>query len=322
MRKSVFIHRGIPLFALVYIFLIAAAPNLPGQVPQRVSHVSGEVAIEGGSALDQVTVELAAQGQVVARSPVTIDGSFEFRDITEGTYEARVVTLVGVVVYRTPITISTFTDSLSLNVPSLPGSKPPGGVISVKQLIPDKARREFVRAEQAFKKGKLDESIRRLEKAIRIHSTYLEAHNNLGARMMWKRNHERAAAEFLIVTELDGKWASGHTNLALALVALKRYSEAARAARRALELDPDYLPARYALGLSDAALNNCTAAAVENLKMASERYPRARLAAAHVLSCRGETAEAEAQVQAYHEARAKMERAEAPSSESAGVSSQ
>lgn len=260
--------------------------------------------MKGADSLDRLSVALAIQGQVVERTVVGSDGSFAFRSIPEGTYEARVLNLHGGTLWSKHVTLSGTANTLTLDVPEPMAPKPVAGVISVRQLVPDKARKEMVRSEQALRKGRLEESIRHLEKAIRICPSYMEAHNNLGSRMMRKKNYERAAAEFLIATELDGRAGETHANLALALIALKRYPEAAQAARRSLELAPDYLPARYALGVTDAALNRCTAEAVENLKKAGERYPRARLVAAQVLACRGETAEAEAQVRAYRDAAA------------------
>ncbi len=274
--------------------------------------------MKGTDSLDRLSVALATQGQVVEKVVVGSDGSFAFHSIPEGTYEARVLNLHGGTLWSEHVTLSSAANTLTLEVPEPVAPKPVAGVISVRQLVPDKARKEMVRSEQAFRKGKLDESIRLLEKAIRICPSYMEAHNNLGSRMMWKRDYERAAAEFLIATELNGKAGETHANLALALIALKRYPEAARAARRALELAPDYLPARYALGLTDAALNYCTEEAVENLKKAGERYPKALLAAAQVLACRGETAEAEAQVRAYHNAAPGMERRESAGRPMAG----
>lgn len=274
--------------------------------------------MKGTDSLDRLSVALATQGQVVEKVVVGSDGSFAFHSIPEGTYEARVLNLHGGTLWSEHVTLSSAANTLTLEVPEPVAPKPLAGVISVRQLVPDKARKEMVRSEQAFRKGKLDESIRRLEKAIRICPSYMEAHNNLGSRMMWKKDYERAAAEFLIATELDGSAGETHANLALALIALKRYPEAAQAARRSLEVAPDYLPARYALGLTDAALNHCTAEAAENLKKAGERYPRARLAAARILACRGETAEAEAQLRAYHDATAQRDQGQPEGNRSSG----
>lgn len=101
----------------------------------------------------------------------------------------------------------------------------------------------------------------------------MEAHNNPGVRHMRTGDYERAAAEFQKAAELDPAAVLAHTNLALALLALKRHREAEAAAGRALQVDPAFLPARYALGLISAARNDCSAQAVENLKKASDQLP-------------------------------------------------
>lgn len=191
---------------------------------------------------------------------------------------------------------------LIVRLPARNDKRPISGVVSAKRLrhpVPSKALREFARAENAFQKGDVQESCEHLEKAIQIYPDYMEAHNNLGARRMRRGDSEGAATEFQKAAELDPAAVLANTNLALALLNLKRNREAEAAARRALQIDPAFLPARYALGLSSAAQDDCSLEAVGNLQKAAEQYPQARLAAARMLVCRGQTGEAADQLRAY-----------------------
>jgi hypothetical protein len=56
-----------------------------------------------------------------------------------------------------------------------------------------------------------------------------------------------------------------------------------------------------ALGLIAVGRNQCTAEAFENVKGAVEQYPRARLASARLLACRGDANQAAAELHAYLE---------------------
>jgi tetratricopeptide (TPR) repeat protein len=112
-------------------------------------------------------------------------------------------------------------------------------------------------------------------------------------------NYERAAAEFERAAQLDPAAALPPANLALALIALRRYDEAEPVARRAAAADPSQIQTRYALGMLAAVRNQCTPEAVAHLRQAADKYPRARLTVARVLECRGEVSQAAAELRQY-----------------------
>lgn len=178
------------------------------------------------------------------------------------------------------------------------------GTVSLRELLqppPSKARKEFVRAQKALGNGQIPDSIQHLRKALEIFPSYFEAHNNLGVRYMRLGDFERAATEFEAAVNLDPLAVIANTNLALARIALHRYDEAEPLARRALARDSTFLQARYALGLIAVARNQCTDEAVNNLRRAAEKFPGARLGAARLRVCRGEAAQAAAELRAYLE---------------------
>jgi len=184
---------------------------------------------------------------------------------------------------------------LTLKLPELKVSRPVSGIVSVRNLVPPKAQKERLRAQRAHANGKSAESIQHLKRAIRIHPDYLQAHNNPGVRYRGSGDFDRTALAFGKAVKLDPSSAQAHANLTLTLVALKRYAEAEVSARRALQFEPDRLKARCALGLTDAANNNCTQEAAQNLNGAAEEFPKARLTAAHALAYQGNRGEAATQ---------------------------
>ncbi|MBK5294706.1 MAG: tetratricopeptide repeat protein, partial [Acidobacteriia bacterium] len=264
----------------------------------------GEVSASGSWSPDRLMVELLNQGRHVDKVAVMVDGSFAFRGIENGQYELRVVTLHGDTIRREFVSVHDFTGPLVLRLPNRDEHSPIAGAVSMKALLnppPAKAHKELLRSETSYNQGKMLESIQHLEKAIQIHPEYMEAYNNLGVRYMRLNHFDRAAREFQRAVEIDPASVLSQTNLALALVALKQHREGELAARRALALDSGSAQASYALALSLVGQNNCALEGVEHLKKSSGQFPKARLAAARLLVCRGAVNEAAAQLRDYLE---------------------
>jgi tetratricopeptide (TPR) repeat protein len=252
--------------------------------------------------LDGLSVEITDAGRPVDKAAVSPDGTFEFRGIPEGNYQVRIVTMYGEIVRREFVYIGEHTGTLMLKLLGMKQQQPVSGTVSMRELlnpVPEKARKELLRADGAYSKGNVEESIRHLQKAIEIHPNYLEAHNNLGVRYMRMSDFRRAADEFRRGTEIEPANVLSQANLALALAALRQYPEAEQAARRALAADQSFMSASYALGLSLAGQNNCTLEGVESMIKASGKYPKARLGTAHLLACKGDDKAAASQLRTY-----------------------
>ena len=283
--------------------LLIVVVNLDAQSPSPSSKLlRGEISTDHWVSLDGLTVEIIDTGRPVDKVAVRPDGSFEFRGIPEGNYEVRITTMYGELVRREFVHIGEHTGMLMLKLHGMKQQQPVSGTVSMRELlnpVPTKAKKELLRADAAYGKGNVEESIRHLQKAIEIHPNYLEAHNNLGVRYMRRSDFRRAADEFRRATEIDPASALSQANLALALATLRQYAEAEQAARRALAADQSFMPASYALGLSLAGQNNCTLEGVESMIKASGKYPKARLGAAQLLACRGDNKEAASQLRTY-----------------------
>lgn len=148
------------------------------------------------------------------------------------------------------------------------GIRPDGNVVSVGEItpdVPDKARKEFERANKFADAGKPLEAIEHLRKAIAIYPNFMMAHNDLGAQLLEQGDLDEAVTELRRATELDPKAFNPYLNLGIVLLRQKKYAEAAETLKKALSLGSDSPAAKLYLGL--ALLNaNDLAGAERELK--------------------------------------------------------
>lgn len=250
---------------------------------------------------DNLYVEVYEQGRhvMIDRVPVFSDGRFEVKDAqSEGHYEVRVVGQNGETLHSEYVSVTSRSSPIEIRLPPQAAAKASsGGPVSVYRLqhqVPRKAVNEFKKAELAWKAGKKAESIQHLENALQLDPGFMEAHNNLGAKLLAGGERGRAEQEFRKSIELDPGAAPGHLNLAICLlIDIKSRDEARESemhARKALQLDPASVRARYAVGIALAALNSDEA--LPYLREAADQYPQARLAAASMLDRLGRAREA------------------------------
>ncbi len=99
---------------------------------------------------------------------------------------------------------------------------------------------------RAHDEGRLDEAERQLERAIALEPRSVAAHAALGQVRMDRGQHDAALESFQAAVVLQPT-ARGWNNTGIALMALERREEAARAFQRAAEIDPRYALARFNL---------------------------------------------------------------------------
>ena len=93
-------------------------------------------------------------------------------------------------------------------------------------LIPEKARKELRRSQNALQSGDARSSAQHLERALQIYPNYLEGHNRLGSCYIELREYEKAAGEFQKAIDIDPRVMAPINNLSVALFLLQRYPEA------------------------------------------------------------------------------------------------
>ena len=286
--------------------IVSLVLNLSLPAQDKSTFLRGE--IYGSNPADHLFVEVYEQGRntMIDRVPVLGDGRFEVGGTQSGGhYEVRVVRQNGEKLQSEDVVVNSLTFPVEIRLaPQFAAKTGESGPVSIYRLqhqVPGRAVSEFIKAEMAWKAGKNAESIERLEKALKLDPGYMEAHNNLGIKLLAGGQRERAAQEFRKSIELDPNAAPAHLNLAICLLFDSKEREKGREAemhRKALQLDPSSASARFALGIALSWMNS--EEALPYLRESVDRYPRALPAAANLLERLGRRQEA-------RELRAQME---------------
>ncbi|MDX2152914.1 MAG: tetratricopeptide repeat protein [Bryobacteraceae bacterium] len=295
------------LLGISFAVLMAAPAAFP-QLSRRTfdnhdlggGRVSGEITCATCD-FRSITVEIVSgNGRRSGRAYVGVTGSFELPDVGYGTSELRVLSGSGDVLYRQFVTLPTGVLRIKLGPEKTP--TPASATVSLARLarrIPEKAVKEFERSIEARKKGKLDESVARLQKALEIAPDYMEARNNLGVQYLQQERYPEALEQFQAAIRLDEGSVLAASNMAAALFSMERFAEAEAAARRASDLDPSCSKSRYILGLALAKQSVYSEETLHNLMAAAPKFPKAHLAAAEVLVRTGQRSKAKQQLEDY-----------------------
>jgi len=176
----------------------------------------------------------------------------------------------------------------------------PGGIVSVDALkVPSAAIKEMQKFFKDFDAGKLDSSVRHLTKAIEIHPEWAAAHHTLGQTYARMGDYDKAVVEFQKAAELDARPERSWVGLATVYFLKKSYADGESAARRALEIDPLNVDARYFLARNLVGAGKTTDEAVELLTKSKERFAVARLLLANIHLRNGKVSAAVEELRGY-----------------------
>ncbi|MEP6536454.1 MAG: tetratricopeptide repeat protein [Bryobacteraceae bacterium] len=269
----------------------------------KLYRVRGEVT---GGPRDQsgISVELidASRHQPVERVPLSQNGAFEFSHVATGTYQVRVLNQEGTVLRQDYYVVNQMGGDLTIALPEESADKPTGDSVSVARLkhqIPSKARKAFAAAQKRFEAHDPNGSAEKLREAVALDPEYLEAHNNLGCRLLSMGRTKDAIQSFQRAIELDPLAPFAHGNLAVALLHEQRPEEAEAAARVAIKTDGGISKMKYVLGMALFNQRKFTPEAAQALRQSEDDFPNARLAAAAVFERLGEVKEAKAELNTY-----------------------
>lgn len=139
-----------------------------------------------------------------------------------------------------------------------------------------------------------DECVRELEYTLQLNPRYTSAHSNLAVAMVTAKKPEVAITHLRRALELNPRDARSMFGMGSLLAQLDKKEESQSWYRKALEWDPDMAQAHYGLGLQ-LAESGATDQAIQHWETAlrvDPRYPDAHYALANALSGRGEYAAA------------------------------
>ena len=291
-------------FRLTGISVLAAAALLAqGAGAGMNNRVRGEISPMPPAA-SSLTVELSGNGSGPSETArVAPDGTFEFRSGVRGTCELRIVDGSGAVIHREPVMLTGSAQLLSIRIsePS-PTRGSTEGTVSIRQLshkIPPAARKAFDKGQQAENKGQYDAAADLFREAAAIDPEYADAFNELGAMEVKQGNLERAILEFQKAIDVVPEHNLALANMSIVLAKLRRFDEAAAAARRALRVMPGSGTQMFILATSLLLTTGESDEVLENFERSASEVPRAHLLLAELLVERGKRAEAAQHVQDY-----------------------
>jgi hypothetical protein len=209
--------------------------------------VTGSVQTIDGHAVRDARIELhdLLTGALVTAGYSLPNGTFTFYNVPAGHYEIRGVT--GLQESRERLDLDGVDQQVTLKVgDASPSSDAAGATVSVAEMrVPEKARKEFEKAQEAFSKQKIDDARARCEKSLAIAPTYSRALTLSALFDLSDNKLEDAARKAEEAVKSDYGYSMGYIVLASAYNALKRYDDSIRALDRAIPLAPNSWQAHF-----------------------------------------------------------------------------
>ena len=168
----------------------------------------------------------------------------------------------------------------------------------LQHVVPKAAQAEFAKWKTADSKGRMDQAIGHLYRAIAIDPEFVAARNNLAIHLM-KTDPKRAIVEFEEAIKVDPHHSILWGNLAVGYAVQDQFPEAERTARMAASLDRASLRPQVLLGIALVEQHKYTPEALACLERARQEYPLASLYAAKIFKAYGELEKAKSAVHAY-----------------------
>jgi tetratricopeptide (TPR) repeat protein len=299
------------------LFLLALAASARAQNSERDrdtynpsttnTDITGQVRFAGNmSPAEGVRVVLEKVGGGVLDQMATDNrGRFHFTSLQRGQYvvnisapcyqaERRQVELV--LIFRAYLDVELTPDTTS---PACAASTAPASAVDAR--VPDEARREFERGSAALSKGKDDEGVSHLRKAVEIYPDFLQARLLLASAHMKARRWEDAEAALARAVETDPHSVAALVSLGEARRRLKKYTEAEESLAAALKLDDTSWQGHLALGrvyLDTDQIKKAAPHIGRTLQLKPD-LPEAHLLGGNILLKVGEPARALAEYEEY-----------------------
>jgi|SRR6185312_10303622 len=208
----------------------AAGASLAGTVMDATS----------SSPVSDARVEMRdINGNVLGSVYTNRQGGFDFGSVPQGRYHIAAFRGVSQVDDLVEVHSLNTTVNLRMAVDGRRASGYTGNTISVEQYkVPDKARNEFEKAQQASSKDRLDDAQKHLAKALEIYPGYADA-LTLRAVMNLGTDTPAAVADLEKAIHSDGNYALAYTVLGAALNIQAKFDQALQTLEHGQSLAPD-----------------------------------------------------------------------------------
>jgi len=152
--------------------------------------------------------------------------------------------------------------------------------------VPDKARKEYKKAEDALNGKRLDEAFAHLGKALEIYADYPDALTLRGIIRMDKQDKEGALADLDAAIKIDSSCSMAYFAIGAAYNSMERFDDAIRSLNRGLTVDPKSWQGYFELGKALVGKGDYQSSLEQLAKaqsMANVKYPPIHLVKAHAM---------------------------------------
>jgi Flp pilus assembly protein TadD len=275
-----------------FLVLVSVAAQAQSSRTETIS-VHGEIAassVPGG-----LSVELSGTGAGFDSTFVNGDNSFDFRSVTPGVHELRVVGSNGQVLDQEYVSI-TPNQTLSIRLPEQTSTNHSNeSTVSLQQLrhkVSPAVQKVYEKGERAAAKGDMEQARACFEETVAKDPEFADAYNELGAVEAGMNHLPEAEADFQKAIDLVPEHLKALPNLTIVLAKMERFHEAGQVARRALQVAPGDGRVHYILAASMLAEHGDTDQIIAHLERAVAEVPSAHLTVAELLAQRGRLPEA------------------------------
>jgi tetratricopeptide (TPR) repeat protein len=202
---------------------------------------------------DEYVVEITnlPERSMRERADVMPDGTFVFRSVADGDYMLGVLTLYGVEIMNSVISVGSEVGSpYEIRLPHEKLQKPVTGTISIQQLnhpLSRRVRRLLESGQKLIDDRHYSDAAARFREAVHDDPQSLQAHADLGLALARMGVWDGAIEAYRSATVLDPRNSVLHSNLSSVLASANRVDEAESEASIALKLDPANGRAHYVL---------------------------------------------------------------------------
>jgi len=206
--------------------------------------ILGSVTTPDNQAVPNATISISGGQGASVEITTGLDGRFELHNVHSGHYElwAR----IGLREARAEVIVTEGVNLITLVMPREDASGDRQTTISAAQLaVPDKARREFQKAQDSVHRNKFVDAASHIERALTFWPRYAEA---LVLRAILERGQNSpklAQADAEKAVEYDPANGQAYVVLGASYIDLHQWDDAIRSLNRGLAIVPTYWPGYY-----------------------------------------------------------------------------
>ncbi len=240
---------ALALIVLLHIFLPSAVAD------EAKAKVAGQVTTTNGKTIPfGVNVQLQASGgQIAGQQPADSSGHFQFDYVEKKDYTLLVTadgyqpaTLDVDLRYGNQLFVTIRLDPLDHTL-----KKDRGAVTSVEDLkVPDRAKRQYVKGDRAFKAKNFPAAKRLFEQAVQEYPCYALAQLGLATVLIATKQSSQAETALRKAIQCAPTFLDAYVELSQLFNAEKRYGESSELLQPAIERSPDTWQLRYQMGVA------------------------------------------------------------------------